>query len=125
MPIACQTEQAADIDALGIFLIPLTQHVMKADVPGVPFYMSFMVFMTLLIISLVYFIRLLLPIDIAYLEPPQRYYYEYRLELESLSIGNEDVIGNSLKSSYISELERAIEINGNAFRKKNSLFYNV
>jgi len=111
--------------ALGIFVIPLTQHVIHADIPGVAFYIGFTGFLILLIVSLVYFVRLLLPMDIAYLEPPKKYYSDYRIELESLAIGSEDVINSSLKSSYISELEDAIEINSRAFRKKNSLFYNA
>jgi len=111
--------------ALGIFLIPLTQHVMHGDIRGVVFYVGFAGFIILLIISLVYFIRLLLPMDIAYLEPPKKYYSDFRIELESLEIGSEEIIDNSLKSSYISELEDAIEINSQAFRKKNSLFYNA
>ncbi|HXB06518.1 MAG TPA: hypothetical protein VNW04_05375 [Puia sp.] len=111
--------------ALGIFLIPLTQHVMKADVRGVFFYVSFVAFWVLLIVSLVYFIRLLLPVDIAYLDPPKKYYSDYKTELELLNVGPENVVNDSLKGTYIQELEDAIEINSNAFRTKNSLFYNA
>jgi len=111
--------------ALGIFLIPLTQHVLGRDVRGIFYYTSFTTFMVLLLVSLVYFIRLLLPVDIAYLEPPQKYYIEYRIELELLQIGNEEIVNDSLKGSYISELENAIEINSKAFRQKSSLFYNA
>ena len=111
--------------ALGIFLIPVTQHVMNTDVRGVLFYVSFICFLLLLIISLVYFVRLLLPMDIAYLDPPKKYYTEYRIELEMLDVGNEDIVNESLKSTYIQELEDAIEINNRAFLKKNSLFYNA
>jgi hypothetical protein len=42
-----------------------------------------------------------------------------------LDIGNEQVVDDSLKGSYISELENAIEINSRAFRQKASLFYNA
>jgi hypothetical protein len=98
---------------------------MKADVSGATFYANFGVFGILLIISLVYFIRLLLPMDIAYLDPPKKYYSDYRIELEILNVGSEEVVNESLKSTYIQELEDAIEINSIAFRKKNSLFYNA
>lgn len=111
--------------ALGIFLVPLTQHVIAADIKGVWFYLAFCCFAVLLIMSVVYFIRLLLPVEIAYLDPPRKYYSDYRADLEGLDIEKEDVINDSLKGSYILELENAIQINGQAFDKKSSLFYNA
>jgi hypothetical protein len=111
--------------ALGIFLIPLTQHVIKADVKGVVFYMCFIAFVGLLITSLVFFIRLLLPIDIAYLDPPRKYYSDYKTELETLNLGSKDLVDDSLKGTYIQELEDAIDTNNQAFLTKNSLFYNA
>ena len=84
-----------------------------------------MAFVVLLMISLVYFIRLFLPVNIAYLAPPRKYYDDFKAELESLDIGNEEVINDSLKGSYVFELENAIEINSTAFRQKSSFFYNA
>ena len=111
--------------ALGIFLIPLTQHVMKGDVKGFVFYVSFIAFTGLLITSLVYFIRLLLPVDIAYLDPPKKYYLDFKTEMEVLNVGTKEVVDDSLKGAYILELEDAIETNNQAFLTKNSLFYNA
>lgn len=111
--------------ALGIFLVPLTQHVIAADIRGFWFYLAFGLFVILLIVSVVYLIRLLLPVEIAYLTPPQKYYNEYKSDIEGLNVGNEVVVNDSLKGAYILELENAIEINSSAFRKKNSFFYNA
>jgi hypothetical protein len=111
--------------ALGIFLVPLTQHVIAADIKGVWFYLAFSCFAILLVISVVYLIRLLLPIDIAYLDPPRKYYEEYKADIEGLDIGNEEVVNDSLKGAYVLELENAIEINSSAFGKKSSFFYNA
>jgi hypothetical protein len=111
--------------ALGIFLVPLTQHALAADIPGVLFYGAFCLFAVLLIVSVVYLIRLLLPVEIAYLDPPKKYYDEYKSSLENLEIGNEAVVNDSLKGAYILELENAIEINSSAFREKSSFFYNA
>lgn len=111
--------------ALGIFLIPLTQHMLMADVKGIMFYIVFVTFAVLLLISLAYFVRLLLPVDIAYLDPPKRYYQGFKDELEKLSFGDEAMVNNSLKGAYIFELQNAIEINYRAFRKKSSYFYNA
>ena len=110
---------------LGIFLVPLTQRVIAANIKGVWFYLAYFCFVTLLVISVVYLIRLLLPIEIAYLDPPRKYYEEYKADIEGLDIGNEGVVNDSLKGAYILELENAIEINYSAFRKKNSFFYNA
>ena len=111
--------------AIGIFLIPLIQHMIAADVKGTMFYVIFAVFVILLLTSLVYFVRLLLPVDIAYLDPPKKYYESYKADLEFLNIGNHETVNDSLRGSYILDLENAIEINSRAFRKKNSYFYNA
>ena len=111
--------------ALGIFLVPLTQHMLAADVKGRMFYIVFAAFAVLLVISLTYFIRLLLPVDIAYLDPPHAYYQAFKDRLEVIYVGNEEVVDNSLKGAYIFELQNAIEINYRVFRKKNSYFYNA
>jgi len=111
--------------ALGIFLIPLTQHLVAMDIKGVVFYAVFAVFAVLLSTSLVYFVRLLLPVNIVYLEPPKKYYGSYKTELELLNIGNEETVNDSLRGTYIFELQNAIEVNSRAVRKKNSYFYNA
>jgi hypothetical protein len=111
--------------ALGIFLIPFAQHVIAADMIGTVFYIAFALFAVLLLVSLVYFVRLLLPVEIAYLSPPSRYYDTFKNEIESLRPGNHQIAEDSLKGSYIFELENAIDINSNAFRQKNSFFYNA
>lgn len=111
--------------ALGIFLIPLIQYMIAADVKGTVFYVIFTLFVVLLLTSLVYFVRLLLPVDIAYLDPPKKYYESFKSELEFLIIGNEETVNDSLRGTYILDLQNAIEINSRAFRKKNSYFYNA
>ena len=111
--------------ALGIFLVPLTQHVIAADIKGVWFYLVYFAFALLLIISVAYLIRLLLPVAIAVPAPPRKYYGEFKTDLEDLDIGNQEVIDKSLKGAYILELENAIEINGYAVNRKTSFFYNA
>src|SRR5258708_26302076 len=56
--------------ALGIFLIPLTQHVMALDIKGYLFYSFYILFAVLLLTSLFYLVKLLLPVEIAYMDPP-------------------------------------------------------
>jgi len=110
---------------LGIFLIPLTQHALEMDIQGWVFYGCDYAYGILLLISVVYLIRLLLPVEIAYLDPPKKYYDTFKSELVPLNAGNQELVDNSLKGAYILELEDAIEINSQAFEQKSSFFYNA
>ena len=80
-----------------------------------------LVYSALGIISLVYFIRLLLPVEIAYPDPPSKYYRDFWAELQERCAGDDKKVDNSLKVSYVLELENAIAINFNVFRKKKLL----
>jgi len=111
--------------ALGIFLVPLTQHVLSTDINGVWFYIFFVLFVSLLLTSLFYLIKLLLPVEIAYLEPPHTYYARNRKKIEQLYPGDEQKVDNFVKSIYIIELKKAIDINIGIYRRKSSFFYNA
>jgi hypothetical protein len=71
--------------------------------------------------SVVNTVRLLIPVESAYLEEPSKYYKEYRLEYERKEWGK-TTIDSLMKASYISELEQAIGLNKEIFRRK-SRFY--
>jgi hypothetical protein len=85
----------------------------------------FSLFSVLLVISLIYFIRLLLPAEIAYLDPPRKYYTEFMQQMEEKYPGDHKKVDNSLKGSYIIELENAIFVNSEVFRRKSSFYYNA
>lgn len=91
-------------------------------------YISFTVFCILFLISIYFTIRLIIPVEVAYLEMPRKYYEDYRLEYEQLnaSIPNrQSVVTDLLKASYINELEEALTANNYVFRKKSSFYYNA
>jgi hypothetical protein len=111
--------------ALGIFLIPLVQHAINADMKGLIYYLFFLLFIGLLSASIVYFIKLLLPAGIAYLDPPNKYYGTFREQLEGIYSQDKETVDESLKASYILDLEEAIQVNGDAFKRKNSFFNNA
>jgi len=106
-------------------LIPLTQHVLEADIAGTLFYVFFAFFAMLLAVSMIYLVRLLLPVELAYLDPPRKYYETIKSEIEPWHVGDQQIVDDSLKGSYILELENAIDINSNVFRRKSSFFYNA
>jgi hypothetical protein len=108
---------------LGIFLVSLIQHVMDADIDTALFYVFFSIFSGLIVISLVYFIRLLLPAEIACLDPPEVYYKNYRAQMELGYPSDQETIDDSLKGAYILELESAIYINNQIYSRKNSFYY--
>jgi hypothetical protein len=110
---------------LGIFLISLIQHVLDADIEGVFFYIFFITFSSLLILSLIYFFKLLLPAEIAYLDPPKRYYTKLKRKMDQEHPTKHKEIDDILKGSYIDELENAISANLEVFKKKSSFYYNA
>jgi hypothetical protein len=111
--------------ALGIFLIPLVQHAITADIKGVIYYLFFLLFIGLLSASIVYFIKLLLPAGIAYLDPPNKYYGTFREQLEGIYAQDKEIVDESLKASYILDLEEAIQVNGDTYKRKSSFFNNA
>jgi len=111
--------------ALGIFLVQLTRHVLAADIADIWFYLFYVLFAGCLLCSVVYVVRLLLPDDIAYLDPPQKYYAVFRDQLEQIYPGDKQTVDDSLKSSYIFDLEESIKVNRTIFRRKSSFFYNA
>jgi hypothetical protein len=111
--------------ALGIFLVSIIQDLFDGGIHQFVFYVGFFVFSIFLICSLVYFIRLLLPVEIAYLDPPHKYYGDYMIEMQEKYPGDDNKVDNSLKGSYILELENAISVNFEVFRRKSSFYYNA
>src|SRR5690349_2342503 len=92
--------------ALGIFITTLAQHVIDRDIQGWPFYGCFVIFSILLITSIFFFVRLLAPVEIAYLDPPAKYYDTFKPLIERIYPGaaNRQAVDNSLKASYILEI---------------------
>lgn len=109
--------------SFAIFLIPMIQTLFFEAVKCHWFYhLSFFVFICLLAVSLINTVLLLMPVEIVHLIEPKLYYKEYieDYDAENISQNEIDIL---LKSSYISELERAIKANKKNFKKKES-FYN-
>lgn len=65
-----------------------------------------------------------MPVNVAYLEIPKKYYEDIRLQYEQ-TITDKDQIKELLKASYITELESAVVNNEIVFRRKSSFFYNA
>ncbi len=110
--------------AIAIFLIPLIQDTALFKILNPIFIIFLVIFLLLLIISVYFTVRLLIPVEVAYLSFPRRYYEEFRLELEKTN-DDKTKIKDLLKGSYIGELQTAIEINERIFRTKSRLFYNA
>ncbi|WP_158993986.1 hypothetical protein [Mucilaginibacter sp. L196] len=109
--------------AIAIFLVPIIQEVFM---PGksVVLYICFAAFAGLFITSLVFTVKLVFPIQVAYLIEPGKYYKDYRLDYEKTMTVQND-IDNALKASYIGELEAAVAVNDKVFKRKSSFYYNA
>ncbi len=119
--------------AIGIYLVPIIQDLFgeKPDY----FIVEVCLLVPSLLVSLIYTIRLLIPVDIAYLRVSKQYFQHLRLEYEAKMI-KEDMtveektkcledVNKLLKASYIDELSDAQENNFRVFRKKSSFYYNA
>ncbi|MDB5205878.1 MAG: hypothetical protein JWR72_953 [Flavisolibacter sp.] len=110
--------------AITIFLVPIFRDVFLAEIRHWLLFICFAVFAVLFLISVYFTIRLVIPVEIAYLQMPKRYYEEYRITYEQ-TIKNPDEIKILLKASYINELETALHTNDQVFRRKSSFYYNA
>jgi energy-coupling factor transporter transmembrane protein EcfT len=112
--------------AIAVFLIPLIQDIIFDSKINWVELTAFAGFIILLSLSIFFLIRLMLPVEVAYLQAPERYYTDLRHEYEEKDEKyDEKVIDNLLKASYIDELETAITINERVFRRKSSFYYNA
>ena len=109
--------------AIAIFLIPIIREVFT---PGksIILYICFTVFAGLFITSLVFTVKLVFPIEVAYLTEPGKYYKDYRIQYE-LTESDQNKVDNALKASFIGELEKAVEVNDKVFKRKSSFYYNA
>lgn len=110
--------------AITIFLFSIIKIVLfNKDCPA--FLLAcFIAFIVLFTISLLYTVRFIIPIDVAYLSAPKKYYEEFRLTYEG-NIRKRAVIEKLLKASYINELEKTLNNNEQVFRRKSSFYYNA
>lgn len=107
--------------AIAIFLIPIIQTLFFTIARNWLHYISFFLFLFPFLYSLVFTIRLLIPVEVAYLIEPKVYYEKLRLEYESEG-KRPDITDKYLKASYINELEKAVFVNNHVFKRKG-LFY--
>jgi len=110
--------------AIAIFIIPLIQDFFVPHIKDWVLCIFFLAFSILFVISIIFTIRLIIPVEIAYLEIPKKYYNDIRLQYEQ-TYSNTDQVKELLKASYITELETAVTNNEAVFRKKSSLYYNA
>ncbi len=108
--------------ALTIFLIPLIKEFIVFK--NTLLIIAFLPFAILLLISVYFTIRLIIPVEVAYLELPKKYYVDYLLQYQQTTT-DEVELAKLLKASYISELETAVTTNESVFRKKSYFFYNA
>ncbi len=108
--------------AITIFLIPIIQDSSLFRISNPIFLLFLIIFLGLLVVSLVFTIRLIIPGDLAYLNFPKKYYRDYRKEYEK-SIEDKESINELLKVSYVRELEEILANNEKALRIKSTFQY--
>lgn len=110
--------------AITIFLIPICQEIFRGEISHWLLTICFTAFIILFLFSLYYAVKFIIPVDIALLASPQRYYTIMRLTYEevfALGIQNIEEEANKLiQASYLHELEETLEINKMNFLRKSS-----
>jgi len=115
--------------AIAIFLVPICQDICQSEITHWLPTTCFIIFAGLFSYSLYFTIRLIIPVDVSYLTSPKMYYETIRLQYEQ-TIGTQapnwqEDITKLLQASYISELEKALEMNISVFIRKSSFYYNA
>jgi len=79
-----------------------------------------------LIVSIYYTFRFLLPIGISYLNSPKYFYTDIRKRYEiEKGIKRPEILNKYIQATYLNEIEKAVENNYMAFKRKRRLFYNA
>ncbi|HET6253373.1 MAG TPA: hypothetical protein VFE32_04840 [Puia sp.] len=92
-----------------IFLIPLVEDGALFRIRSPVFVGFLLMFLGLLAASVAYTVKLIIPVRVVYLGFPRRYYDDSRSEYE-LTIKDKKIVNDLLKSSYITELQEALEV---------------
>lgn len=108
--------------ALSIFLVPIIKDFIDDSNQHWAYWICFLLFLLLFIFSIVFTIRLLIPVAVAYLVEPKRYYAEYLLTYQNKT-SNKDEVDKLVKASYIDELEKAVTNNNTIFKRKGFFYY--
>ncbi len=109
--------------AFTIFLVPIVQTIFFSGVQCHWLHcLSFYVFCALMLYSLFYAVKLLIPARYLHLQEPRDYYGPHREYYEGMGFQKEEV-DTLLKASYVSELQRVTETNKRILTRKNT-FYN-
>lgn len=108
--------------ALGIFLIPLINHLLKADIANILFDVASCLLLILMLLSIFYFIRLLLPVTVMHLDPPAEYYDNLMSKYEKMYILDTVDIDLILKNAFVDELEKEILKSKAIFERKGAYF---
>lgn len=62
---------------------------------------------------------------LVYLDSTHKYYAGFKDKMEAIYPDDRQIVDDSLKSSYLIDLEDAIRVNKEVFRQKNFFFYNA
>lgn len=116
---------------MGIYLVPVIQDF--TQFPSGFLRVNAAIFMTILIVSVFFAIRLLLPFDITYFQKSSIYYQDLRQKYEAKILkpamtaeeitAAQALINNLLKASYIDELIRSQNNNAAILGQKTSYYY--
>jgi hypothetical protein len=111
---------------IAIYLVPVIQDIIQQEIKSYWLDIVFILFLGLFLTSLFFTVRLIIPVQIADLDFPDKYYKTIRLAYEQSNPAlSESKVDELIKASYIDELEQAVTNNYDVFIRKRSFYYNA
>ncbi|SEA87922.1 hypothetical protein [Pedobacter hartonius] len=111
---------------ISIYFIPVIQDNLRQEVKNIWLYVAFGLLILVFTMSSFYTIKLILPVKAPNLDFPAKFYNNIRNIYETANPElDHDEIDSMIKTSYVSELERAVEENYAIFHRKRSFYHNA
>jgi hypothetical protein len=109
---------------LALYSAQIAQYAIESKLQSFIFSLSLIVYLVVVIISIVYTVKFLLPIEISHLHCPQYFYRDIKEQYEKQGKGkNPETLNKYIQSTYLNEIEKAVNNNFEAFKAKRRLFY--
>jgi hypothetical protein len=109
---------------LALYTAQIAQYAIESKLKNFMFVLSLVIFLAVVIISILYTIKFLLPIEISHLHCPQFFYKDIKKQYEEKGKGKDaETLNKYIQATYLNEIEKAVDNNFEAFKAKRRLFY--
>lgn len=109
---------------LALYSAQIAQYAIESKLKSFIFSIALVIYLVVVVISIVYTIKFLLPIEISHLHCPKYFYKDIKKRYEIQGKGKDaDILNKYIQATYLNEIEKAVDNNFEAFKAKRRLFY--